>query len=585
METYLKEKIGNPDLFTGRRKELAFFSKWIDNIKKEISKSTAILSRRKTGKTALMQRLYNLTFEKNAGVIPFYYEVREGKQWSVEFCKDFFLTFLSQYIAFKTRNPAYITPSGKEKGTFSGVKDIVRKEGLDYLLDDIEGVEELVKERSIDHLWLIVKEMPLSIATRQNEYIVQMIDEFQNLNSEIYRDEGTTNLADDFAAGYMSTAEYRNAPLLIAGSWVGWLRHLLHTMLPSRFRQYELEDMPEDETVEMIYKYAQIYDTPITEEVVYAMAKLCEGNPFYISAVFESAYTEHDLTTSDGLLNILEYETLDSHGHIRGVWMEYLGKVFYQVNQENAKNLVLYLCQHRDREVGRDELMKNLTFPMTERELEEKLHALVKSDIIEEGRSNFYYRSVQDNIFDKVFRGQYADDIRRFDSREIHQEYRGLYEQAQREYRSLLGKYNQMKGLFAEFAIINQLRLHARHKQQFFCSITHNLPEDFRFVEYDHVWSYKFTRPDRSDLWVDILARAGVHEYSLIGEVKNRSTKAFSRTEAEEFVQKAQELQEREQIARPVLFVFSLKGFTREVLEYFQEQGIAYSEDDRWLGE
>jgi len=96
MNIYLKEKIGNPDLFTGRKRELAFFLKWIEGIKKEISMSTAILSRRKTGKTALLQRLYNLSFEQNDGVIPFYYEVRESPVWMGDFCLDFFLTFIYQ---------------------------------------------------------------------------------------------------------------------------------------------------------------------------------------------------------------------------------------------------------------------------------------------------------------------------------------------------------------------------------------------------------------------------------------------------------------------------------------------------------
>jgi len=81
MKIYLKEKIGNPDLFTGRKKELAFFLKWIEGIKKEISPSMAILSRRKTGKTAILQRLYNLTFEHNDRVIPFYYEIKERPIW------------------------------------------------------------------------------------------------------------------------------------------------------------------------------------------------------------------------------------------------------------------------------------------------------------------------------------------------------------------------------------------------------------------------------------------------------------------------------------------------------------------------
>ncbi len=585
MKIYLKEKIENPDLFTGRQRELNLFSKWIDGIKKGISKSTAILSRRKTGKTALMQRLYNLTFEKNNGVVPFYYEMKEVKMWSVEFCRDFYLTFLWQYIAYKTRKPEYIEPSRDLKGSFQAAIEIARQEGLTYLLGDIQGIGAAINRRSPDESWLAVRDAPRLLAARQNEHIVQMIDEFQYLNSEIYRDEATTVLADDFAGGYMSTAEYRNAPLLISGSWIGWLLNLLHTMLPSRFRQYELEDMPEDETVEMIYKYAQIYETPITEEVAYAMAKLCEGNPFYVSAIFESHYIDADLTIPAGLLKALEFETLNSHGHIRAVWMEYLGKVFYQVNQENAKNIVLHLCQHRDREVSRQELMKQLKLQMTEGELEEKLHSLVKSDIIEQGRSNFYYRGVQDNIFDKVFRGQYADDIRHFDPKEITREYKALYEKARQDYWEILGRHNQQKGLFAEFAIINQLRLHGLEKQKLFRSITQNLPEDFSFVEYEHVWSYKFTRPDKSDLGLDIFARAGEHGYSLIGEVKNRSTKAFSLAEAKEFVQKSRELQEREQIARTIRFVFSLRGFTKDALNYFQEQDIAYSDDERWLGE
>ena len=71
MRTYLKEKIGNPEIFTGRKRELTFYLNWIERIKQESSLSSGILSRRKTGKTALMQRLYNLPFEKNMGVIPF----------------------------------------------------------------------------------------------------------------------------------------------------------------------------------------------------------------------------------------------------------------------------------------------------------------------------------------------------------------------------------------------------------------------------------------------------------------------------------------------------------------------------------
>ncbi len=584
MQAYLPEKISNPELFSGRQKELHLFQQWITGIPKGLSRSYAILSRRKTGKTTIMQRLYNLTFENNSGVIPLYYEIKEGKQWSVDFCAEFFITFLSQYIAYKTRKTAYITLSGKQKGDFMALKDIARQEGLEYLLDDIEGVELLVSEQRVGRLWSVVREWPYTLAARQGEYMVQMIDEFQYLTSEITRDPDGTKVIKDFPAGYMSTAEYRNAPLLISGSYIGWLRGLLHTMLPGRFREYELRDMPEDEAIDMVHTYARLYQIPMPEDVAYSMARLCEGNPFYVSAVFDSDAHEKDLTTRDGLLATLEYETLHPRGYIRLIWMEYLGKVFYKVNQENAKNMVFHLSQNRNSEISRRELLSELGLKMTEGQLEEKLHALVKADIIEQGRSNMYYRGVQDNIFDKIFRGQYADDIRAFDPQEIRNEYKAMYEKTQHDLHVMTGKYSQIKGQFAEFAVINQLRLHAKENENLLRSITHNLPEDFRFVDYSPLWSYKLTRQDQRDMWIDVFARAAQTDYSLISEVKYREKPHFSLQEAEEFFQKAQALQEQEELTKAVLFVLCSAGFAPETLDYFNIHGIAYSNDERWLG-
>jgi len=65
----------------------------------------------------------------------------------------------------------------------------------------------------------------------QDEILIQMIDEFQYLNRFIYRDEACTNLYVDLAGTYFHTAEYKTAPLLISGSWVGWLMRDLSKML------------------------------------------------------------------------------------------------------------------------------------------------------------------------------------------------------------------------------------------------------------------------------------------------------------------------------------------------------------------
>jgi hypothetical protein len=580
MKIYLKEKIGNPELFTGRKKELTGYLTWIDRIKREISMSQAILSRRKTGKTALLQRLYNITFDKNDGVIPFYYEIPEGKQWAGEFCQDFYLTFIYQYIAFKTRKPEYVDLSRKREKDFTTAIEIARQEGLDYLIDSLRGVEKLLEEDKIGLLWGAVRDAPLGVATRQNEFIVQIIDEFQFLNSEICRDKAATQIIDDFAAGYMSTAEYKNAPLLVSGSWVGWLFSMLNKMT-GRFQKDFLGNLPEDEAVEMVFKYSQLENVPVTEETAYLIAQLSEGNPFYISALFRSKFPEKDLTTEEGLRKTLEFETLDERGDIKNTWMEYIRSALPRINAQHAKNIVLYLCKYKDRQVSRRELLDNLPLSMSDEQLEQRMYALIKADIVNKGQSNFYYRAVQDNIFDKVFRGEYASDIEAFDPRQITNEYKRLFEESQKNYHKLLGKYNQMKGVFAEFLILNKLRTAYRDNDRFRALIT-NLPEDFQFTEYDSVWSYHGTQVGKRDFQVDIFARAK-EGTSLIGEVKNREIKAFSLEEAQQFIEKMNTLKALEQVTHAIGIVFSRHGFTPDAHDFFQEHQIAWSEDARWF--
>jgi hypothetical protein len=582
MEYALEERIGNPDLFSGRKEELTHFLKWINDIKERKSQSSALLARRKMGKTALMERLFNITFYKNNRVIPFYYEIKEIKMWIGDFCVEFFITFVYQYIAFKTRKTEYLKPT--DTNNFEKIKSITRREGFEDLTDLIESVEYAFSHDHVNLLWNTVRDAPKTIAGRRNEYIVQMIDEFQFLNSMIYRDKNMKIQANDLAGGYLSTAESKIAPLLVSGSWVGWLMNLLMMMLPARFRYEFLENMPEEEAIEMVYKYSRFFEVPVTEETAYLIAQMAEGSPFYISAIIRSRRRDKNLTTIDGLTKTLEFETLDNQGVIKLTWMEYVASALPRINDRNGKNIVLYLCKHRDREVTRKELIDELKLDMTDAKLEEKLKALVKSDIIAQGTSNNRYQGVKDNIFDKVFRGVYEAEIQEFDVGDIAKEYHEGFEKFKEQYKQLLGRYNRQKGHFAEYAILDRLRIHGREHNEFLKSITRNLPGDFNFSEYSWVWKYNSSPEFAKDFSVDIFARAlSPGDYSIIGEVKNRDLKKFSKEEAIQFQVKYEEIKKIENLERAVGFVFSRCGFTEEAEEYCKEKGIACSDDDRWL--
>jgi hypothetical protein len=542
------------------------------------------MARRKMGKTALLERLFNITFYKNDGVIPFYYEVKETKMWIGDFCQDFFLTFIYQYIAFKTRKNEYLDPF--RKSNLERARQDAKKEGLEFLIRRIEDVEKLTRDEQPGLLWEVVRIVPFSIAYTQKEFIVQLIDEFQFMNAMIYWDKAKSEnqLADTLAGGYLSTAENKIAPLLVSGSWVGWLMNQLDTMLPNRFRYEFLENMPENEAIEMVYKFSRFFDVPITEQTAYLLFKQTEGSPFYMSSLIRSRFPGKDLTTVKGLIDTLEFETLDPRGNIKATWMEYVLATFKKVNGKNAKKIVLYLCQHRDREVTRAELLKKLNLGLEDSELEEKLEAMVKGDIISQGASKFRYRGINDDIFDKVFRGVYGEEIQDFDVRMIREEYSEELERLEKQYNRLLGKFNYHKGYFAEYLILDQLKLHAGKNNELFKSITRYLPDDFDFCDYSRVWRYDSSPEYARKFSVDIFARAeNPGDYSIIGEVKSRDLKKFSKDEVITFEKKLAEVKKLENIERLQGFIFSRSGFTKDAEDYCREKGIACSEDDRWL--
>ncbi|MCP4344057.1 MAG: hypothetical protein GY795_00845 [Desulfobacterales bacterium] len=578
MKVWLEERIGNPDLFTGRKKELEYFLRWADRTKEKVSQSTAILSRRKTGKTALLQRLFNIIFEKNDRVVPFYFEIRETDQWIGDFAREFFLTFIYQYIAFHSRNPDYLSDTLTK--TFSNASEISEKEGFGKVTAITEGIHTLAETESADTLWNAVRDIPRGLAHDNDERVVQMIDEFQFINRFIFRDKACTMRIKNLAGSYLHTCEYKSAPMLVTGSWVGWLMDDLNHFLPGRFLKDPLGNLSEDESVEMIYKYSHIDKIPVTEETVWLTAQLTEGNPFYISALFRSKYPGKDLTTEEGVRKTLEFETLNTDASINAAWMEYLDSAFSRINDVHAKDMVLFLSKNRHRYVTRKEMKKKLNLDITDTELEKKFRALHRADIIEEEYGR--YRGVRDNIFDKVFRRAYSDDIDRFVTEDAPGEYKALFREIQKKYQRLSGTHSRYKGAFAEFMIIHCLTHDVRRESGFYESLMSNLPDDFAFAEYEEVRGCHSPPLHEPEFQIDVLARAKGDGYSLIGEVKNRKAK-FSVKEAEEFREKAGELMKLENTGRAILFVFSVSGFFKNTLAYLKKHGIAWTSDRRWL--
>jgi len=104
MQYPLHEKIGDPDLFVGRKEEFESFHEWIEKMPRLMAQSRVLLARRKSGKTALVQRLFNQLWSANGRVIPFYFSIPETAIWYPAFALMYYRTFATQYISFLERD-------------------------------------------------------------------------------------------------------------------------------------------------------------------------------------------------------------------------------------------------------------------------------------------------------------------------------------------------------------------------------------------------------------------------------------------------------------------------------------------------
>ncbi|MCP4659500.1 MAG: hypothetical protein GY856_29180, partial [bacterium] len=250
---------------------------------------------------------------------------------------------------------------------------------------------------------------------------------------------------------YMGAAESKVSPQIVAGSYIGWLGASLRHMT-GRYVEWQLESLTDEEALEAVYNYAYVYQMAITDETASYVAEVTDNDPFYIAATVSNRKWEKDLTTKDGVREALALETVLGKGEIARVWREYLLGAFAEVNDKNARQIVLYLAAHEPEERGRDQILADLDIDLTDGELEERLHKLVKADILAEGSSNFHYRGLGDRIFAMVFRRIYGVEIERVSAAKIEDDFKRQLDSARRQ-------IARQKGRVAEYQVRYRLQV------------------------------------------------------------------------------------------------------------------------------
>lgn len=580
----LPERIGTPDLFVGREKEMAYLHQWVERIPWQRSKSKVILARKKSGKTAIVQRLFNQLWSAGDGgkdnpweskIIPFYYEIKDLRIWFPNFALKYYQTFASQYISYLERDPTLV----HNLLSLEQVQTYGEQKGIEVLVQDTKQLLEANKKEDGDLMWSTAYTAPHRYASLFDCRIVVILDEFQNISNHIYRDEGCKLSCDETMAGsFHEHVESKIAPMLVTGSYVGWLTQVIDQYLEAgRLKRWKFPPyLTEDEGLEVVYKYANSIQEPLTAPAAVSINKLCLSDPFFISCVIESDFEGRDLTTENGVIDTVHYELSNRDSEMATNWSEYINHSVDRINDLHAKNMLLHLCKYPDREWTHLELKDELKLDLPPQAILKRLSELAKADLIDEGISDIAFRGLKDGTLYLILRNRFEHEIRSV-SIDLRDDFREKYAALKKENHSLRGKLNHLSGKMAEELFATELRTRKRFPiSTYFVGVkaigTVEVDQDANLNLIDVRSRYHIQRPDNKNMEIDVKAESEDNR-TLLVEIKKR-TQPTRLGMVQDFWEKVEvyvTLFPNQSILPAFL---SLGGFDAKALEYCQTQGI-----------
>ncbi len=571
MKYPLKEKIGKPELLVGRVREFRNFGKWIDNIPDTLSLSRVILARRKSGKTVIVQRIFNRLWSENGRVIPFYFNVEESNIWYPHLAVKYFRAFASQFISFLERDEALVM----KHLSLEKIREYGLSKSIEPLVDDVDSLLQDEKMRRHDLMWDTAYNAPHRYAAVLDARFLVILDEFQNIARYVYPDRHyQTRHMETLPGSFHDVVESKIAPMLVTGSYVGWLIDIAGKYLQaSRLDEWRMEPyLTPEEGLQAVYAYAGVYKEPITNETAAQINRLCMSDPFFISRVFQSHQPERDLASEKGVIDAVEYEINNRHSRMSKTWSEYIELTLQKVNDRYAKQMLLHLSKHSDRYWTNRELKKELGIDLALDEIQKRLILMHEADVIEWGSSDIQFRGLRDGTLNLILRNRFQEEIKGF-APDLKSEFQEQITQLKEERNRLRGMLNNLTGKFAEMQLAGAFRA----RKRFLLSDYFTGVRDKKMLNAIDVRNRVFfQRGDGKNMEIDVLVESSCGRVVMVEVKKTEAKTGVGKVRT--FIEKLEEYSRAFPKKKLLPAFFSLGGFTPKAKTLCGEKGICIAE-------
>jgi len=571
MQYPLPETIGNPELFVGREEEFEFLNEWLDNIQKRLSISTVVLARRKSGKTAILERVFNQCWsDKRLGIIPFFISLGDKNVWLQNFSIKYYQTFASQYISYFERNTKMV----RDLLTFDEIKEYADSNLIKIFAKDIKMLLEYESKGNVDLMWELAITAPHRFASVYNQRILVIIDEFQYFSNHVFLDSEHKNHFYSMPGSYHHPVESKLAPMLVSGSYVSWMLNLMEEYLEAgRLDQFYISPyLKKDEGLQAVYNYAEHLNKPITNETANQINALCCSDPFFIYCLIKNS-KKNMLLTEQGVIDSVNYELTHRHSRMSKTWAEYINKTIKKINDKYAKDILLHLCKHNDRTWTPEELKETLNIDLPVKKIHERLEQILEADLIEDGGSDIRYKGLTDGTLYLVLRHRFEEEIQNYKP-DFKTDFQKQIVQLKKEKLSLRGRLNNLIGKFAEY----QLATDMRTRKKFSLSVYFKNIKDFKKLNIiDVSLNVKFQRSDGKEMEIDVRAESDCKRVVVI-EVKKWKKKVGVQV-IRDFLEKVETYSKQCKKNKIIPAVLSVGGFSVQAKKLCLEKQIGMAEN------
>ena len=571
MSPWAVRPLTQEEIYTDRAEHLEYLYGYALEALPRRAMSSALLGRRRMGKTEIFKRVVNrLFFEQEhyaalrRSVVPVYFSFEDKPTDEWRFSEKYLENYLRWHVAFRLRNTKILSQGRIDR---KKLVDIIRD--APALSEELEGALNLfealpgrdVIDPSAKALWA-----PRRVSDWNEGATVVFLDEFQNTRLPQY--------GFDIVGAMQEAVESPTCPHFVTGSAMGILASeiLGRGSLFGRFDSEPIKPLTDYWGGELALRSARHFKTDLSEDVAPVLSARCGGNPFYITAVVRQSVKQAKPLEDEEKINEILAVDLSS-GFIWGELNDQVDRWIKRINEFGVTKWVLYLSalgedEWIEPERIRAELRKREGRDVSVEAVQDTLIKLSRGDLLEYNELGGWFRKIDDPILLEFLKAWGRIAVERTDPDMVQQE-------LLLEYQTLKRKVHNHLGYLGE-VYMSQVLWNTQRRTlpaSFFHSVE-DVAIPHRFVYIRH----RTRLGAAPDMEIDVEAAAGKEMW--ICESKWWRGRKVGVKEIESLLYKGRLFREQKGPGLKILrlWLFARYGFTLEGEALMEKNGILWSD-------